>query len=59
MDAGFDATAVVTSPIDTSLRGYTPEQCRALSKALLEKTSALPGVAAAEWPLGRSCAAPA
>ena len=47
MDAGFDRDRVVTFTIDTSLRGYTPEQCRALSKALLEKTSALPGVAAA------------
>jgi predicted permease len=47
MDAGFDRDHVVTFNIDTSLRGYTPDQSRALSKALLEKTSALPAVAAA------------
>jgi predicted permease len=47
MNAGFDRDRVVTFTIDTSLRGYSPEQCRTLSKALLEKTNALPGVAAA------------
>ncbi len=47
MDAGFDRDHVVTFNIDTSLRGYKPEQGRALSKALLEKTNALPAVAAA------------
>jgi predicted permease len=47
MDAGFDRDHVVTFTIDTSLRGYKPEQSRALSKALLEKTNALPAVAAA------------
>lgn len=47
MDAGFDRDRVVTFNIDTSLRGYKPEQSRALSKALLEKTNALPAVAAA------------
>jgi predicted permease len=38
---------VVTFTIDPSLRNYTPEQAQAVSKALLEKTSALPGVRAA------------
>jgi len=47
MNAGFDRDHVVTFTVDTSLRGYKPEQCRALSKALLEKTNALPAVAAA------------
>jgi predicted permease len=47
MNAGFDRDHVVTFTIDTSLRGYRPEQSRALSKALLEKTNALPAVAAA------------
>ena len=47
MNAGFDRDHVVTFTVDTSLRGYKPEQCRALSKALLERTNALPAVAAA------------
>jgi len=47
MNAGFDRDHVVTFTIDPGLRGYKPEQSRALSKALLEKASALPGVAAA------------
>ncbi len=47
MDPGFDRAHVVTFTIDPSLRNYKPEQSRALSKALLEKTRALPGVAAA------------
>ena len=47
MNAGFDRDHVVTFNIDTSLRGYKPEQSRALSKALLEKANALPAVAAA------------
>lgn len=47
MDAGFDRDHVVTFTIDPSLRGYKPEQGRALSKALLERAAALPGVAAA------------
>ena len=47
MNPGFDRDHVVTFTIDPSLRGYTPEQSRALSKALLEKASAMPGVAAA------------
>ena len=47
MNAGFDPDHVVTFTIDPSLRGYKAEQSRALSKALLEKAGALPGVAAA------------
>jgi len=47
MNPGFDRDHVVTFTIDPSLKGYTPEQSRALSKALLEKASAMPGVAAA------------
>jgi hypothetical protein len=47
MNPGFDRDHVVTFTIDPGLRGYKPEQSRALSKALLEKTSGLPGVAAA------------
>jgi predicted permease len=45
MNPGFDRDHLVTFTIDPSLRGYTPEQARALSKKLLEKTSSLPGVA--------------
>jgi len=47
MDAGFDRDHVVTFTVDPGLRGYRAEQARALSKALLEKAGALPGVAAA------------
>ena len=47
LNAGFDRDHVVTFTIDPSLRGYRPEQSRALSKALLEKANALPAVAAA------------
>jgi predicted permease len=47
MNPGFDRDHVVTFTIDPSLRGYKPEQSRALSNALLEKAGALPGVAAA------------
>ena len=47
MNPGFDRDHVVTFTIAPSLRGYKPEQSRSLSKALLEKASALPGVAAA------------
>src|SRR5438876_6168862 len=46
MNAGFDRDHVVTFTIDPGLRGYKPEQSRALSKALLEKAGGLPGVAA-------------
>lgn len=45
MNVGFDSAHVVTFSIDPSLRAYTPAQSRALSKALLEKVRALPGVA--------------
>jgi len=44
MDPGFDRDHVVTFTIDPGLRNYRPEQSRALSKALLEKAAALPGV---------------
>jgi len=37
----------VTFTIDPTLKGYTPDGSRALSKAFLEKVGALPGVAAA------------
>jgi predicted permease len=47
MDAGFDRDHIVTFTLDPSLRGYTPAQGRALSRALLEKAGSLPGVAAA------------
>jgi hypothetical protein len=47
MNPGFDRDHVVTFSIDPSLKGYQPEQSRALSKALLLKTGTLPGVAAA------------
>jgi predicted permease len=47
MNPGFDRDHVVTFSIDPSLKGYRPEQSRAFSKALLRKTSTLPGVAAA------------
>ena len=47
MNPGFDRDRVVTFSIDPSLRAYTPEQSRALSKTLLEKAGGLPGVSAA------------
>jgi predicted permease len=47
MNAGFDRDHVVTFTVDPGVRGYTADQSRALSKALLEKTRALPGVRAA------------
>ncbi len=47
MNAGFDPDRVVTFTLDPGLRGYNPEQSHALSKVLLEKTRALPGVEAA------------
>ena len=47
MNPGFDRDHVVTFSIDPSLKSYTPEQSRALSKALLDKARTLPGVAAA------------
>jgi predicted permease len=46
MNPGFDADRVVTFTIDPGLRGYTADQNRALSKALLDKARALPGVSA-------------
>jgi predicted permease len=47
MNPGFDRDHVVTFTIDPSLKGYKVEQSRILGKSLLEKASALPGVAAA------------
>jgi predicted permease len=47
MNAGFDREHVVTFTIDPSLKAYREEPARALSKSLLEKTRALPGVASA------------
>ena len=47
MNPGFDRDHVVTFTIDPGLKRYKPEQGRALSKALLEKASGLPGVGAA------------
>jgi predicted permease len=47
MNPGFDRDHVVTFTIDPSLRGYKPEQSRALSKVILEKASTIPGAAAA------------
>lgn len=47
MNPGFDRDHVVTFTLDPSLRGYKPEESRALSKTLLEKASRLPGVAGA------------
>ena len=47
MNAGFDRDRVATFTIDPSLRGYQPEQSRALSGALLKKAGELPGVIAA------------
>ena len=47
MDPGFDRDHVATFTLDPTLKAYTPAQSLALSKALLEKASALPGVISA------------
>jgi predicted permease len=47
MNPGFDPDRIVTFSIDPRVRGYTAEQTRTLSKTLLERTRALPGVSAA------------
>ena len=47
MNPGFDADRVVTFTIDPSMRGYTPDQSRTFSNALLQKAGAVPGVSAA------------
>ena len=44
MSPGFDRDRVVTFTIDPGVRAYQADQARALSKALLERTRALPGV---------------
>lgn len=46
MNPGFDTDHVVTFSIDPRLRGYTEQQSRRLWDTLLEKSRALPGVAA-------------
>lgn len=45
MDPGFDRDHVVTFTIDPSLRGYTPDQSRELSRKFLDTARALPAVA--------------
>jgi len=47
MNPGFDRDRIVSFTIDPSLRSYTPQQARAFSKKLLEKTKDIPGVRAA------------
>ncbi len=47
MDPGFDRNHVVTFTLDPALKAYTPAQSLALSKALLDKVSTLPGVISA------------
>ena len=47
MNPGFDADRVVTFTIDPRVRGYRPEQSRTLSKTLLARAGALPGVSEA------------
>lgn len=47
MDPGFDRDHVVTFTIDPGLKGYSPENSRALSRTLLERAGQLPGVMAA------------
>lgn len=47
MNPGFDHHHVVTFTVDPGLKGYSPENSRALSKTLLERAGQLPGVAAA------------
>ncbi len=47
MNPGFDEDRVVTFTIDPSMRGYTPDQSRTFSNALLQKAGAVPGVSAA------------
>ena len=44
MNPGFDADHIVTFTIDPTLRGYTPEKARLMSRQLLEKAQTLPGV---------------
>lgn len=46
MNPGFDRDRVVTFTINPGLKGYSPENSRALSRTLLERASRLPGVAA-------------
>lgn len=46
MNPGFDSEHIVTFTIDPALRGYTDQQSRSLSQALLAKANSLPGVSA-------------
>lgn len=46
MNPGFDSEHIVTFTIDPALRGYTDQQSRTLSQALLAKTRSLPGASA-------------
>ena len=46
MNPGFDIDRVVTFTIDPAIRGYSPDQIRVFSKALLQRAAALPGVSA-------------
>ena len=47
MDAGFDRDHIVTFTLDPSLKGYSPERAKALSRQLLDKARALPDVVGA------------
>ncbi|PYQ03925.1 MAG: multidrug ABC transporter substrate-binding protein [Acidobacteria bacterium] len=47
VDIGFDARTLVSFTVDPSLNGYTPATSKQFAKALLERLSAAPGVAAA------------
>lgn len=47
MNPGFDRDHVVTFTVDPGLKGYSPENSRALSRTLLERAGQLPGVVAA------------
>src|SRR5580692_5715556 len=47
MNPGFQQDHIVSFTIDPGLVGRTPEQSRSLSKRLLDKVAALPGVSAA------------
>jgi predicted permease len=47
MDAGFDREHLVTFTLNPELNGYTPAQIVSLSRALIDRVSALPGVRSA------------
>ncbi len=52
LDPGFDVADVQTVELDFSLAGYTDETGPAFSRQLLERVSALPGVASAAYSWG-------